>query len=68
MVIAKPKPKIPFELLLSDLHQKLMQNDPEGSQDFQPLLQDMSGRYGVSPEYLLQRGFRKAYRQIIEGL
>ncbi len=65
---AKPEVKISFELLLGDLQRKLMQNDAEGSQDFQPVLHEMSGHYDVSPEYLLQRGFRKAYRQIIEGL
>ncbi len=40
----------------------------QGPQDFQPLLEQMATHYGTSSDYLLSRGFRKAYRQLIEGV
>ncbi len=36
--------------------------------DFYPLLEEMSIYYALSPDELLTRGFRKAYRQAVEGV
>ncbi|MBT3214857.1 MAG: hypothetical protein HN351_09440 [Deltaproteobacteria bacterium] len=39
-----------------------------GSMDYYPLLAEMSAYYNLTAEELQTRGFRKAYRQAVEGL
>ncbi len=36
--------------------------------DYYPLLEEMSVFYNLTTEELQTRGFRKAYRRVVEGL
>ena len=38
------------------------------SMDYYALLDEMSAYYNLTAEELQTRGFRKAYRQVVEGL
>ena len=60
--------KITYEQLLAHLLQRLGRPVTGNEHDFLPLLEECSTYFEVSGEFLLQRGFRKAYRQILEGL
>ena len=60
--------KITYEQLLAHLLQRLSSPVIGNEHDFLPLLKECSSYFEVSGDLLLQRGFRKAYRQIIEGL
>ena len=60
--------KITYELLLACLFQRLSKPVTGNEHDFLPLLEECSIYFEVSGDFLLQRGFRKAYRQILEGL
>ena len=60
--------KITYEQLLAHLLQRLSRPVTDNEQDFLPLLEECSTYFEVSGDFLLQRGFRKAYRQILEGL
>ncbi|MGA1598849.1 MAG: hypothetical protein ACO4AU_07340 [bacterium] len=53
------------DLLLRDM-QEIFQE--QGPLDFMPLLEHMSRGYDLDPQILLARGFRKAYRQLVEGV
>ena len=68
MVRSQKKTKLHFEHLLLKLHQKTMQTTVPEKIDFYPLLEEMSIYYNLTPEELLLRGFRRAYRQAVEGL
>ena len=61
--------KITYEQLLAHLLQRLSRPVAGNNEhDFLPLLEECSTDFEVSGDFLLQRGFRKAYRQILEGL
>ena len=60
--------KITYEQLLAHLLQRLSRPVTGNEHDFLPLLEECSTYFEVSGDFLLQRGFRKAYRQVIEGL
>lgn len=60
--------KISYEQLLVYLLQRLSRPVTGNEHDFLPILEKSSIYFEVSEDFLLQRGFRKAYRQIIEGL
>ena len=60
--------KITYEQLLAHLLQRLSKPVKGNEHDFLPLLEDCSTYFKVSGDFLLQRGFRKAYRQILEGI
>ncbi len=62
---AVPPKKLHLDQLIRDMAARF---DAHGPQDFLPLLEQMAADYGTSSEYLLSRGFRKAYRQLIEGV
>ena len=68
MVRPKKKTKLHFEHLLLKLHQKTQQTTVSEKIDFYYLLDEISVYYSLTPEELLLRGFRKAYRQAVEGL
>ena len=60
--------KITYEQLLAHLIQRLNTPVMGNDHDFQPILEECSIYFGVSGDFLLQKGFRKAYRQILEGI
>ena len=68
MVRPQKKTKLHFEHLLLKLHQKTQQTTVPEKIDFYPLLEEMSVYYNLTPDELLLRGFRRAYRQAVEGL
>ncbi len=57
--------RVHVDLLLRDM-QEIFQE--QGPLDFMPLLEHMSRGYDLDPQILLARGFRKAYRQLVEGV
>ena len=68
MVRPQKKTKLHFNHLLLKLYQKTQQITVTEKIDFYPLLEEMSIYYNLTPEELLLRGFRRAYRQAVEGL
>ncbi len=60
--------KINFEQLLLILEKLILQNTIEEKKDFYQLLEEISINYNLTREELLMRGFRKAYRQIVDGV
>ena len=68
MVRSQKKTKLHFKHLLLKLHQKTQQTTVPDKIDYYSLLEEMSVYYNLTPEELLLRGFRKAYRQVVEGL
>ncbi len=68
MVRPKKKTQIHFEHLLSKLHEETQQVAVYEKFDFYYLLKEISDYYRLTPEELLIRGFRKAYRQAVEGV
>ena len=64
----KKKTKLNFDQLQLKLHQIVQQDTVSENIDFYSLLDEMSVYYSLTTEELLTRGFRKAYRQAIEGV
>ena len=64
----KKKTKLHFHQLQLKLHQIIQQTNNSEKIDFYALLDEMSVYYSLTTEELLTRGFRKAYRQAIEGV
>ena len=62
------KTKLHFNHLLLKLHEMNQQVTVPGSMDYYALLDEMSAYYNLTAEELQTRGFRKAYRQAVEGL
>ena len=54
-------------LFLFKLKMILQTSVPE-KKDFYNLLEEISVKYNLSREELLMRGFRKAYRQVVDGV
>ena len=59
---------ITYEQLLTHLLEQLRRPVTGNEHDFLPLLEECSIYFEVSGDFLLKKGFRKAYRQILEGL
>ena len=57
-----------FDQLKLKLHQIIQQKTISEKMDFYSLLDEMSVYYSLTTEELLTCGFRKAYRQAIEGV
>ena len=57
-----------FDQLLLLLQKMILQKSISGKKDFYYLLGKISIKYNLSEEELLMRGFRKAYRQVVEGV
>ena len=64
----KKKTKLHFDQLQLKLYQIIQQTNNSEKIDFYSLLDEMSVYYSLTTEELLTRGFRKAYRQAIEGI
>ena len=64
----KKKTKLHFDQLHLELHQIIQQKTISEKMDYYALLDEMSVYYSLTIEELLARGFRKAYRQAIEGV
>ena len=64
----KKKTKLHFDQLQLKLYQIIQQTNNSDKIDFYSLLDEMSVYYSLTTEELLTRGFRKAYRQAIEGV
>ena len=62
------KTLITYDHVVEFLKNRLAQPPCENDHDFLPMLEEGSVTFEVSMEVLLKKGFRKAYRQIVEGL
>ena len=60
--------KLHFDQLLLLLQEMILQKSISEKKDFYYLLEKISIKYSLSEEELLKRGFRKAYRQVIDGI
>ena len=63
----KFKTKLHFDELLLLLEKMMLQNSISEKKDFYYLLEDISINYNLTRKELLMRGFRKAYRQVVDG-
>jgi len=64
----KVNTKLHFDQLLLLLEKMILQTSVSEKKDFYHLLEDISVNYNLTREELLMRGFRKAYRQIVDGV
>ena len=64
----KVNTKLHFDQLLLLLQKMILQKSISEKKDFYYLLEEVSIKYNLSEEELLKRGFRKAYRQVIDGV
>ena len=62
------KTKLHYDHLLLKLHEINHQIPVPDRMDYYALLEEMSTYYNLTTEELQARGFRKAYRQAVEGL
>ena len=60
--------KLHFDQLLLLLQKMILQESISEKKDFYHLLEEISIKYNLSKEELLMRGFRKAYRQVVDGV
>ena len=64
----KFKKKLHFDQLLLLLEKMILQTSVPEKKDFYNLLEEISVKYNLTREELLMRGFRKAYRQVVDGV
>ena len=64
----KVKTKLHFDQLLLLLEKMILQTSLPENKDFYHLLEEISIKYNLTREELLMRGFRKAYRQVVDGV
>ena len=62
------KTLITYDHVVEFLKNRLAQPPCGNDHDFLPMLEEGSTTLKVSMDVLLKKGFRKAYRQIVEGL
>ena len=62
------KTKLHYDQLLLLLEKMMLQNSIPEKKDFFHLLQEISIKYNLTRDELLMRGFRKAYRQVVDGV
>jgi glutaredoxin-related protein len=62
------KTLITYDHVVEFLKNRLAQPPCGNDHDFMPMLEESSATFKVSMDVLLKKGFRKAYRQIVEGL
>ena len=62
------KTLITYEHFVEFLKNRLAQPPCGNDHDFLPMLKEGSATFKVGMDVLLKKGFRKAYRQIVEGL
>tara|TARA_B100001029_G_C14665752_1_gene236825 strand:+ start:193 stop:396 length:204 start_codon:yes stop_codon:yes gene_type:complete len=64
----KFKTKLNFDQLLLLLEKMISQTSIAEKKDFYYLLEEISIKYNLTQKELLMRGFRKAYRQVVDGV
>ena len=64
----KVNTKLYFDQLLLLLEKMILQTSVPEKKDFYNLLEEISVKYNLTREELLMRGFRKAYRQVVDGV
>ena len=64
----KSNKKLHFDHLLLLLEKMILQTSIAEKKDFYYLLEEISIKYNLTREELLMRGFRRAYRQIVDGV
>ncbi len=64
----KVKTKLHFDQLLLLLEENILRTSVPEKKDFNNLLEEISIKYNLTREELLMRGFRKAYRQVVDGV
>ena len=64
----KFKTKLHFDQLLLLLEKNILRTSVPEKKDFHNLLEEISIKYNLTREELLMRGFRKAYRQVVDGV
>ena len=65
---SQKKTKLHFDHILLKLQEINHQVTFPERMDYYPLLEEMAAYYNLTIEELKTRGFRKAYRQTVEGL
>ena len=65
---SQKNPKLHFDQILLKLDEMNQRVTVPEKMDYFTLLEEMSAYYNLTAEELKTRGFRKAYRQAIEGL
>ncbi len=64
----KIKTKLQFNQILLLLEKMILQTSVPEKKDFYYLLEEISIKYNLTRDELLKMGFRKAYRQIVDGV
>ena len=64
----KVKTNLHFDQLLLILDKMILQTSVPEKKDFCHLLEEISIKYNLTKQELLMRGFRKAYRQVVDGV
>ena len=64
----KVNTKLHFDQLLLLLEKMILQTSVSEKKDFYQLLEEISIKYNLTKEELLIMGFRKAYRQVVDGV
>ena len=64
----KVKTKLHFDQMLLLLEKNILRTSVPEKKDFYNLLEEISIKYDLTREELLMRGFRKAYRQVVDGV
>ena len=64
----KVKQKLHFDQLLLLLEEMIFLISVPEKKDFYTLLEEVSIKYNFTKEELLLSGFRKAYRQVVDGV
>ena len=64
----KVKTKLHFDQLLLLLEENILRTSVPEKKDFYNLLEEISIKYNLTREELLLIGFRKAYRQVVDGV
>ena len=65
---SQKNPKLHFDQILLKLDEMNKRVTVPEKMDYFTLLEEMSDYYNLTAEELKTRGFRKAYRQAVEGL
>ena len=64
----KVNTKLHFDQLLLLLDKMILKKSVPEKKDFYHLLEEISIKYNLTKEERLMRGFRKAYRQVVDGV
>ena len=63
----KANANLRFDQLLILLEKMILQASVPEKKDFFHLMEEISIKYNLTRDELLMRGFRKAYRQVVDG-